>query len=94
METGLAEIIAMATLGAYSPLALAAAWQALLRAREDEDGPAACAPWRQQWDAHQAQNLLALQQFNDAVARYNAAIAQFPPCLLAWLFGFKPARPL
>ena len=25
---------------------LAAAWQALLRAREDEDGPAACAPWR------------------------------------------------
>ena len=75
-------------------LPLAAAWQALLRAREDEDGPAACAPWRQQWDAHQAQNLLALQQFNDAVARYNAAIAQFPPCLLAWLFGFKPARPL
>ena len=73
---------------------LSAAWQALLRVREDEDGPAACAPWRQQWDAHQAQNLLALQQFNDAVACYNAAIAQFPPCLLAWLFGFKPARPL
>jgi LemA protein len=73
---------------------LDAAWQSLLRTREDEDGPAAVAPWRQQWEEHQAQSRLALQQFNDAVAQYNAAIAQFPPRLLAWLFGFKPARPL
>jgi LemA protein len=31
-------------------------------------------------------------QFNGAVTRYNEAIAQFPAVLLAWVFGFKPAR--
>jgi LemA protein len=34
----------------------------------------------------------ATQQFNQAVLRYNEAIAQFPAVLLAWLFGFKPGR--
>lgn len=34
----------------------------------------------------------ATQVFNQAVHRYNAAIAQFPAMLLAWLFGFKPGR--
>jgi LemA protein len=34
----------------------------------------------------------ATQQFNQAVVRYNEAIAQFPAVLLAWLFGFKPGR--
>ena len=32
----------------------------------------------------------ATEQFNQAVIRYNAGIAQFPAVLLAWLFGFKP----
>jgi LemA protein len=32
----------------------------------------------------------AIDQFDRAVGRYNAAIAQFPAVLLAWLFGFKP----
>lgn len=36
----------------------------------------------------------ATEQFNQAVARYNQAIRQFPAVLLAWLFGFKPAGPL
>ena len=36
----------------------------------------------------------AAQTFNLAVTRYNEAIAQFPALLLAWLFGFKAARPL
>jgi LemA protein len=36
----------------------------------------------------------ATQQFNETVSRYNHAIAQFPAVLLAWLFGFKAARPL
>ncbi len=31
-------------------------------------------------------------QFDQAVARYNHAIAQFPAVLLAWLFGFRPGR--
>lgn len=36
----------------------------------------------------------ATVHFNEAVARYNAAIAQFPAILLAWLFGFQPGRGL
>src|SRR5690349_17803425 len=36
----------------------------------------------------------ATEHFNQAVANYNAAIAQFPAVLLAWLFGFQPARGL
>lgn len=34
----------------------------------------------------------ATDQFDQAVSRYNAAIAQFPAVVLAWLFGFKQAR--
>lgn len=34
----------------------------------------------------------AAAHFNQAVVRYNQAIAQFPAVLLAWLFGFKPAQ--
>ncbi|AEG94682.1 hypothetical protein [Ramlibacter tataouinensis] len=41
-----------------------------------------------------AQSAAAADHFNQAVARYNAAIGQFPALLLAWLFGFKPARGL
>lgn len=34
----------------------------------------------------------AAGHFNQAVSRYNEAIAQFPAVVLAWLFGFKPGR--
>lgn len=36
----------------------------------------------------------ATEHFNQAVLRYNEAIGQFPALLLAWLFGFQPARGL
>ncbi len=36
-----------------------------------------------------AQAAAAATEFNLAVQRYNAGIAQFPAVLLAWLFGFK-----
>ncbi|MBC5785496.1 LemA family protein [Ramlibacter sp. USB13] len=36
----------------------------------------------------------ATEHFNVAVRNYNDAIAQFPAALLAWLFGFQPARGL
>lgn len=36
----------------------------------------------------------ATEHFNQAVLRYNQAITQFPATLLAWLFGFHPARGL
>ena len=50
--------------------------------------------WQIRWDEHQQQNTQAIQVFNDAVQHYNAAIAQFPASLLAWVFGFKAARAL
>ena len=82
-----AEAVATLRAGQHT---LAAAWQALLRAREDEDGPAAIASWRQRWDTCQAHNGLAQQQFNQAVTQYNAAIAQWPARLLALLLGLRP----
>lgn len=36
----------------------------------------------------------ATEHFNGAVKAYNDAIGQFPAMLLAWLFGFQPARGL
>lgn len=45
-----------------------------------------------QWEriSQQADNVKL--EFNQHVAAYNDAIAQFPARLLAWLFGFKPAQ--
>lgn len=40
-------------------------------------------------DVHEAQ-----AGYNTAVQDYNAAIAQFPASVLAYLFGFAPAGPL
>jgi LemA protein len=36
----------------------------------------------------------ATEHFDEAVARYNDAIGQFPALLLAWVFGFQAARGL
>ncbi len=36
----------------------------------------------------------AIEVFDQAVARYNAGIAQFPAVVLAWVFGFKPGLAL
>lgn len=36
----------------------------------------------------------ATDAFNQAVLRYNEGIGQFPALLLAWVFGFEPARGL
>lgn len=36
------------------------------------------------------QTQAATLAFNQAVSRYNQAIAQFPAVVLAWVFGFKP----
>lgn len=56
--------------------------------------PPAAAVWQLRWDQHVQQNELAIRVFNDAVSHYNAAISQFPANLLAWVFGFRAARPL
>ena len=88
--------------------ALDVAWQAMTKVAVDAgaagSGPAPSdapspdpdplQPWQQRWTEHQVRNRLGLQQFNAAAERYNAAIAQYPARLLAWLLGFRPVRRL
>jgi LemA protein len=45
-----------------------------------------------QWALIVIQAQVAIDQFDQAVERYNNAIAQFPAALLAGLFGFKAGR--
>ncbi len=47
-----------------------------------------------QWDQLALQIEQARSDFNQSVARYNAAISQFPAVLLASVFGFAPAQPM
>lgn len=65
---------------------------------DDDQAPAPVTPapsvWRMRWDEHALQNDQAARVFNDAVAQYNGAIAQFPANVLARVFGFKAARGL
>jgi LemA protein len=46
------------------------------------------------WDEINRQTEAAVHEFGIAVGSYNAAIAQFPAALLAWLFGFRKAQAL
>lgn len=89
---------------------LHAAWQKAVNTLQEGDAPVeaevAAAPqatdvlpsprslWQSRWDQHVQQNDQAIRVFNDAVLHYNAAIAQLPAKLLAWVFGFKAARTL
>lgn len=45
------------------------------------------------WPEPSAVAELARGQFNQAVARYNAAIGQFPAFIVAWAFRLRPAAP-
>ena len=88
--------------------ALDVAWQAMTKVAVDTSAagtgaappdapspdPDPLQPWQQRWTEHQVRNRLGLQQFNAAAERYNAAIAQYPARLLAWLLGFRPVRSL
>lgn len=87
--------------------ALEVAWQAMSKVAVDSSPgngapqseaptpePDPLQPWQQRWTEHQVRNRLGLQQFNAAAERYNAAIAQYPARLLAWLLGFRPVRSL
>lgn len=46
------------------------------------------------WPEPSAVAEIARGQFNQAVARYNAAIRQFPAFIVAWAFRLRPAAPL
>lgn len=55
-----------------------------------DDSPAAPIAWPEPSAAAE----IARNQFNQAVALYNAAIAQFPALLVAWIMQLRPAAPL
>jgi hypothetical protein len=57
--------------------------------QEASAGPAAFA-----WPEPSAAAEIARNQFNHAVAQYNAAITQFPAVLVAWIMQLRPAAPL
>lgn len=72
---------------------LAMAWE---RAERDDAHDLAGPRLPETLTARRAQIVMqthaAIEHFDQAVLRYNQAIAQFPAVLLAWLFGFKPGR--
>jgi LemA protein len=74
---------------------LAAAWE---RAERDDAHDLAGPRLPETLLLRRRQTLLqahgATEAFNAAVTRYNEAIGQFPAIVLAWVFGFKPARAL
>jgi LemA protein len=68
------------------------AWTRVSHEANDLAGSSIPEALTQQWLQLSAQARAAGEHFNQAVQRYNDAIAQFPAMLLAELFGFKPAR--
>ncbi|HSV50732.1 MAG TPA: LemA family protein [Burkholderiaceae bacterium] len=73
---------------------LVMAWQRLASAPHDLGGAPLPESLRAEWDHLVLQVMGAVEEFNQSVQRYNAAVGQFPALLLAWLFGFRAARPL
>ncbi|MEI6599067.1 MAG: LemA family protein [Comamonadaceae bacterium] len=85
-----------ATIGA---LTMAYETMCLSWSRQRQHGPRGSAPESSedlplQWDQLVVQTEMARTEFNKTVARYNAAVTQFPAVLLARLFGFRPAQPM
>lgn len=81
---------AAAALGAAQDV-LATAWQRVQQDANDLAGSSLPDTVAAHWQQLMNETGKSRGQFNDAVARYNAAIAQFPAVLLAWLFGLRPA---
>ena len=81
---------AAAALGAAQTV-LASAWQRVQHDAHDLAGASLPDTVAVQWQQLAADTAKAQVQFNEAVARYNAAVRQFPALLLAWLFGFRTA---
>jgi LemA protein len=74
---------------------LAMAWERIQRLdTHDLAGPRLPEELGTQHATLRADLRAAKEAFNRAVANYNEAIAQFPAALLAWVFAFRPGRPL
>jgi len=71
------------------------AWQRMQQDdAHDLAGAALPESLQSQWQQIDTQHKAAAALFNQAVDSYNSAVTQFPALLLAWLFGFRPARAL
>lgn len=84
---------AAAALGAAQDV-LNTAWQRVQQDANDLAGSSLPDTVAAQWQQHAGETAKAQAQFNEAVARYNAAVVQFPAVLLAWLFGLRRAGAL
>ena len=81
---------AAAALGAAQDV-LGTAWQRVQQDANDLAGSSLPDTVAAHWLQLTNETRKSQAQFNEAVARYNAGIGQFPAVLLAWLFGFKRA---
>lgn len=86
------DALALQALGA-AQATLQSAWHRLCQAPVDLAGEPLPPAWLQQWANLDQQASPLAQTFNQHMAEYNHAIAQFPAAVLAWLFGFKPGYP-
>jgi LemA protein len=73
---------------------LAQAWKRLSEEPEDLAGAPLPESLGSEWEQIGQQVAGAADEFNQAVQRYNEAVGQFPALVLAWVFGFRVARPL
>lgn len=71
---------------------LCVSWTRLRDLPPDVEGSAFARTLQTPWDHVSVKVDMARTDFNEVVANYNEAIAQFPALLLAWLFGFRPAQ--
>lgn len=81
---------AAAALGAAQDV-LGSAWQRVQQDANDLAGSSLPDTVAAQWLQLNHETRQAQAQFNEAVVRYNVAIAQFPAVLVAWVFGFRRA---
>lgn len=84
---------AIAALGAADQV-LQMAWSRITTEGQEADGQTLMEATPQKWAEIRQHAEHTKPEFALAVQHYNQAIAQFPALLLAWLFGFRPARPL
>ncbi len=73
---------------------LHAAWARVQNQAHDVAGSRLPEPLPARWNQLSASADIACAEFNRRVEAYNDAITQFPAVMLAWLFGFSPAKSL
>lgn len=73
---------------------VSAVWSVLRTAPADLAGAALPDNLMQDWDTNSRALHHAIGTFNQILADYNAAIAQFPATIITSFLGFKPAGPM